>query len=58
MSGSMRLFVEKSVVGGRTMCANNRKQISGEIEDFDAVCKSNFDSFHDESYLTPNSPLP
>ena len=37
MSGSCRLFCERAVVGGRCMTAHNKKQISGPVEDFDAV---------------------
>lgn len=38
LSGTPQRFIQKCVVGGRVMCANNQKQIhTGRIQDFDAV---------------------
>lgn len=39
LSGHMQAFIQKCVVGGRVMCANNKKQVivNKRIMDFDAV---------------------
>jgi hypothetical protein len=38
LSGVVREFIQKCMVGGRTMCANNKKNhIKGKVDDFDAV---------------------
>lgn len=38
LCGTPQRFIQKFVVGGRTMCANNQKYtVSGRIQDFDAV---------------------
>jgi hypothetical protein len=38
LGGTPQRFIQKCVVGGRTMCANNVKhEVSGRIQDFDAV---------------------
>ena len=38
LGGTPQRFIQKCVVGGRTMCADNVKhQVSGRIQDFDAV---------------------
>ena len=38
LSGTPQRFIQKCVVGGRVMCANNEKQMhEGRIQDFDAV---------------------
>lgn len=38
LSGVVREFIQKCMVGGRTMCANNVKHhVVGKIDDFDAV---------------------
>lgn len=38
LSGVVREFIQKCMVGGRTMCANNKKQyVKGKLDDFDAV---------------------
>lgn len=37
-SGVPRMFLQKFVIGGRTMCSSNKKSIrSGKVNDFDAV---------------------
>lgn len=38
LSGVVREFIQKCMVGGRTMCADNKKHyIHGKVDDFDAV---------------------
>lgn len=38
MSGTVRQFIQQAMIGGRTMCAENKKIIvEGEVDDFDAV---------------------
>lgn len=38
MSGNVRSFIQKAVIGGRTMLRNNQKQyVKGKIADFDGV---------------------
>jgi hypothetical protein len=37
-SGVLQMFIQKCVVGGRTMCSENKKHIKqGKVNDFDAV---------------------
>ena len=52
LSGVVREFIQLCVVGGRTMCAKNKKHhIKGKIDDFDAVGLYNSSMFRLLGYL-------